>query len=211
MAPFVDRETLVDLKKGDTTAFEKVLYLYEGPILNYIYRLIKHRENARDLTQDTFVRLYEKASNIDPDGNFRGWIYKVATNIVWDWLRKETKRKEVPLISEESGEENSYLIFPESLPSYEMSHLETAEDTARTLQKLKPTYQTILTLFYYHEFKQTEIAEMLNTPLGTIKTNLRKAKIAFRETLFAEEKNLAKAKVESNKQKLEHGLSFSKN
>lgn len=185
MVPKIDRETLTDLQKGDMMAFERVLNLYEEPILNYIFRMTKQREDAEDLTQDTFVQLYKSASQIDPDNNFRGWLYKVATNNVLDWLRKKNKIKEVPIITEDEKERYAYGILIDQLPA-SAPNFHDSLDIQRALQKLNSTHQTVLDLFYYHDFGNKEISEILGMPVGTIKTHLRKARIELRQILYKE-------------------------
>ncbi|MCX6703035.1 MAG: RNA polymerase sigma factor [Candidatus Wolfebacteria bacterium] len=68
-------------------------------ILNYVYRLVKKREDAEDLAQETFIHLYANISRIDPENNFRAWLYKIATNVVYDWWRKRKNIKEISLIN----------------------------------------------------------------------------------------------------------------
>lgn len=199
-----ERETLLELKAGNLVAFEKILYAYENQILNYIYRFVSRREDAEDLAQETFLRFYINIQKIDPDDNFKGWLYKIATNIVFDWLRKEkrTRKKFLPV-----GIDNEKLLEAPAIEEYRADTIEEVQnndEVKRALRQIHPMHQSILVLFYWDGFSQPEIARLWNIPLGTVKTRIRQAKREVKKVL-----------LESNNGgdgiKKEYGLSFSKN
>lgn len=170
MANRPDQETLEKLKNHDLKAFEAVFSLYEKAIYGYIYSMVGHRQNAEDLAQDVFLKLYKNAAKIDPENNFKNWLYKVATNTVYDWLRKKRKGMEVFIIDDE---ENSFETIDDSAPYI---HIEDAKDLESALDKIKPNYKRALLLFYYEGMTYEEIADILEIPLNTAKTHLRRAK-----------------------------------
>ncbi|MBI3626421.1 sigma-70 family RNA polymerase sigma factor, partial [Candidatus Uhrbacteria bacterium] len=100
---------LAKIKRGDLNAFEQMLFIYEKSIFNHLYRLVGHRQDAEDLTQETFIKVYRKAEQINPEANFRAWLYKVATNTAYDWLRQKKKLGEV-LVDE--SENNIFETIP---------------------------------------------------------------------------------------------------
>jgi RNA polymerase sigma-70 factor (ECF subfamily) len=87
-----EKELLAQAKGGSLAAFEKILYLYEKPIFNYICRLTRQKEDAEDLTQQTFIKLYKSLKSINLDKSFKSWLYKIATNTTYDWFRKKEAR-----------------------------------------------------------------------------------------------------------------------
>ena len=183
----VDKETLADAKNGNLLAFEKIVAVYQKPILNYVYRLVKNRENAEDLTQETFIHLFTNVSRIDPEDNFRAWLYKIATNVVYDWWRKKKRTKEISLInffSEDRQEGVSIDLLVDKLPSYDLNGIENAEDIARALEELRPMHQLMLLLFYYNDFTYKEMSEILNIPLWNVKTYLYQARKSLKEVLL---------------------------
>jgi RNA polymerase sigma-70 factor (ECF subfamily) len=171
------KNLLNSAKKGDIDAFEKILLLYEKAIFNHIYRIVSNKKDAEDLTQETFIRLYEKRSLINPDKNFKSWLYKIATNIALDFLRKKTRQKELFLIDSDQepfetiDEEDSYY------------RIERTYDLERALSKLKLIHKTVLLLFYRDDFDYEAIAKTLDVPINTVKTHLYRAKKELKEIL----------------------------
>ena len=90
-----DKKTLERLKKGQTKAFEEILSFYEKAIFNHLYRLSQNRDDAADLTQETFIKLYKNRKSVDLDKKFSSWLYKIATNCFYDWLRKKKRKPEL--------------------------------------------------------------------------------------------------------------------
>src|ERR1035437_4854009 len=83
-----DIRLMQELKNGDKTAFDRLLDKYENPIINYIYRFTGSKEDAKDLTQDVFIKVYNAASNYTPTAKFTTWLYRIASNISIDFLRR---------------------------------------------------------------------------------------------------------------------------
>ncbi len=173
----IDKKILIAAKNKNFKAFEAILSHYEKAIFNYIFRLVNHRQDAEDLAQETFIKVYTHLSSIDPEKNFRAWLYKIATNVTYDWFRKKGARPELfivddPLASFETiDEESPYL------------KIERARDLLKALGEIKPIYRTILDLFYHQGFGYEEIAQSLAIPLNTVKTHLFRAKRALKQAL----------------------------
>lgn len=163
-------------KSGDIEAFEKILFLYEKPIYNYIYRLTGQKQDAEDLTQKTFIKLYKSLKTINLDKNFKSWLYKIATNTVYDWFRKKKREAEL-LISDQE----EYFETLEQEDAY--YNLETNRELETALNELKPIYKSVLLLFYKESLPYQEIAQALNLPLNTVKTYLYRAKQALKKEL----------------------------
>lgn len=169
-----ERAILVRAKNGSIDAFEQILYVYEKQIFSYLFRHTGHRQEAEDLTQDTFLKAYRHIKNIDPDKSFRAWLYAIATNTLYDWLRRKRLRHELFTLDDPAR------VVETIDRSGPYESIETADAVERTLLKLKPEYQTVLLLFYTHELRYSDIAVTLNLPVNTVKTYLRRAKLAFK-------------------------------
>ncbi|MBI3626935.1 RNA polymerase sigma factor [Candidatus Uhrbacteria bacterium] len=171
---------LAKIKRGDLNAFEQMLFIYEKSIFNHLYRLVGHRQDAEDLTQETFLKVYRKAEQINPEANFRAWLYKVATNTAYDWLRKKKKLGEV-LVDE--SENNIFETIPAKESYDSIENKETQEEMAQALGTLKPIYKSVLMMYYYHDLSYQEIADALSLPINTVKTHIHRAKLALRQNL----------------------------
>ena len=175
-----EKQLIQAAKDGDLEAFEKLLYAYERPIYSYVYRLVRQKEDAQDLTQETFVKLYKHIDVVDTDKNFRAWVYKIATNTVYDWLRKKQKRQEMFIIDDPNVQFESIDV---QTPYQDMQNVERAKDVETALEKVRPVYRAVLLLFYWQGFGYTEIAHVLSLPLNTVKTYLYRAKHALKQEL----------------------------
>jgi RNA polymerase sigma-70 factor, ECF subfamily len=171
------KDIIVLAKKGRLDAFEKIVSFYERGVFSYIYSSVSHVQDAEDLTQETFIRLYKNLNSIDTDKNFKAWLYKIGMNVMYDWFRKKNRRQELFLIDDET---HQFETIDEKDPYW---LVENAQQLESALSKLKPTQKQILLLFYYQGFSYEEIVAILSIPLNTVKTNLRRAKQALGDIL----------------------------
>lgn len=165
-------------KRGDIDAFEKILFMYEKQIFSYLYRFVNQKEDAEDLVQNTFLKLYKNIKSIDTDKNFNAWVYKIATNTAYDWLRKKRRHPELFI------EDANAIETIEDENAYDM--LDGAYNTemiVKALNKIKPIYKSILLLFYKDELSYQEISEALCIPINTVKSHLYRAKKSLKEQL----------------------------
>ena len=172
-----DQELVVLAIKGDSKAFEQLVFRYEKPIFIYTKRFLNQKESAEDVTQETFIKIYRSLKNFDPEYKFKTWIYTVATNTVYDWLRKAKKSKELFIIDDP---DNSFETIDEDA-SY--NKIEDKELIDNALKNIKPVYQSVIVLFYRDGLLYEEIAEVLRVPVNTLKTYMSRAKKALGEEL----------------------------
>lgn len=170
-----ERELVAKLKSGEFSAFEELLLKYERQIFNHAYRLTMNAGDAEDLTQETFLRLYDRRETLIPEKGAKNWLYAVAANAAYDLFRKRKRANEV---SADDGDE------PETNPAYSPYYrIERAEDIENALGALKPAYRSALILFYKEGFSYEEIAEFLGLPVNTVKTHIRRGKEALKSLL----------------------------
>ncbi|MEI6495011.1 MAG: RNA polymerase sigma factor [bacterium] len=168
-----EREILYRLKDGNVAAFEEILSAYERRIYSFLVRMTGNREEAKDLTQDTFLKLYRNHPKIDPESNFQSWLFMIAANTARDWFRRHKE----PLIYLDDLPEGA---LPETKegegPYYKAEQAERVRLVDKALSKIKPAYRHIILLFYHEDLSYEEIAATLKLPTGTVKTNLHRAK-----------------------------------
>lgn len=174
-------DILLRAKKGDLHAFERILFIYEKPIFNYILHLVKHREDAEDLTQKTFLKLYKSIKSVDTEKSFKSWVYKIATNTTYDWFRQ--KKRDLSYLTEDVN----YFETNEEEPAY--YNIDSTIELEEALCKIKPIYKTVLLLYYKDGLEYSEIADALDVPINTVKTYMRRAKISLKNELGPEKIN----------------------
>jgi RNA polymerase sigma-70 factor (ECF subfamily) len=168
----IDKELINKVKKGDLKAFDAIVIFYQKAIYSHLYRLVNNPDDALDLVQDTFIKVYKNRKSIDLDKNFKSWLYKIATNTAYDWLRKQ---KRLPQ-NQEIDEVIEFETTDANLAYYNMEQANNLDLTA-ALQSLKSSSENILRLYYQQGFTYLEISEILQMPIGTVKTNIARAKI----------------------------------
>lgn len=173
--PQIDPSIVAMAAARDVAAFEQILSAFEQPIFRYVQRFVRQRQDAEDLTQEIFIKVYRHLSQFDQEKKFSVWLYAIATNTVYDWLRKKKRSQELLILDEEGVEtidtEQTYL-------SIEVHH-----DVTQALEKLQPIYKTALLLFYNDGFRYEEIADILHLPLNTVKTYLYRGKQQLKKIL----------------------------
>lgn len=152
-------------------AFERIVSEFEKPLWNYLIRLAGNRDDAEDLIQETFVKVYKHIKTIDPKKNLKSWIYTIATNTAYDHLRKRKRESLVTL-------DEDYETNLENIAYYSVSVEKNIEngDVLSAINRLDVLYKSPVLLYYKDGFSYEEISEMLSIPINTLKTRLSRAK-----------------------------------
>jgi RNA polymerase sigma-70 factor (ECF subfamily) len=170
----MDKNTIILAKNGDINAFEEIVSFYEKMIFNYLWRVVKNKEDAKDITQNTFVKVFTHRKSIDVDKNLKTWIFTIATNSAYDFLRWKQRKNETSL------EDNIETI--EGLEAYNTGE-GIVSDVDRALQEIDMNYKKALLLFYQQGFEYKEIADILGIPINTVKTHISRGKEQLKEKL----------------------------
>ena len=177
---FERADSLIDLVKrsreGDMEAMEATYERYKRPVFNIIYRYTYNRDVAEDLLQDIFIKIFTHLHTLKGDDTFGGWLYRIAINTCYSYLRGEKSRfqKNVPL-SEVEGKLEEKID-----DSGDRMMRKTLEEA---IQKLPHKSKTIFLLHDVQGFKHEEIAQTLGCSVGTSKSQLFKARMKIREYL----------------------------
>jgi RNA polymerase sigma-70 factor (ECF subfamily) len=171
-----DEELMASCRDGDEGAFEILYRRYEKPIFSFIYRLVMSAADAEDLCQETFFRVVRAKKKYQASGRFKTWLFQIALNLCHDRLRRMKFRShlslDAPLPSGDcrDGGLQQSVADPSSGP---MKCAETDEMKALVQQAfatLPREQRTVVVLKEYHALKFSEIAEIMNCPIGTVKS-----------------------------------------
>lgn len=170
----IDQNILIRARAGNLEAFERILSFYEKAIYNYIFRILKSSRDATDVTQETFIKVYKHRNEIDPEKNIKTWIFTIATNTTYDFLRSKKRKNEISLDEKNETISGFKAYYPqEGLVS----------DVGKALDQINPEYKKALLLFYQQGFQYQEIAEILEMPINTVKTHIARGKEELKEKL----------------------------
>ncbi|HEV3485040.1 MAG TPA: sigma-70 family RNA polymerase sigma factor, partial [Vicinamibacterales bacterium] len=189
--PMAEREQLDDralvtrILGGVRDLFGVLMARYEKRIVNYVYRITRRYEDAHDLAQDIFVKVYLALDRYDPKYQFSTWLFRIAQNSAIDALRKKSIA-EVPLArttdEEPAGKEREFADTGIS-PYRALKNKQLSAAIDRAVDKLPPDYRELIQLRHFAEMSYEEIASMKKLPLGTVKNKLFRARNLLKEAL----------------------------
>lgn len=163
----------------DEQAFAKLMARYKDSIYFMVLKMVHNRDDAEDITIESFGKAFNRLHKYDPKYAFSTWLFKIATNNCIDFIRK--KRLETTSLDQtfgnEDGDEMTIDVKSESLnPEEKYIRSQRAVSIRGTLEKLDEKYRALIEMRYYQELSYEEISEELNIPLGTVKAQLFRAK-----------------------------------
>lgn len=185
-----DEELLKLFRAGNASAFDALVHRYEGELFGYLNRYLRNRELAEDTFQTTFMTVYQKAETFEEGKRFKPWLYAIATNQAIDASRKRKRRQTISLENEwDSGESSAkagslrdVLESNNEKPDSLVMMDEKKVQVRKAIDTLPENLRQVLLLAYFHEFKYQEISEVLEIPLGTVKSRLHAALEKFQQS-----------------------------
>lgn len=183
-----DEQQLVEnAKSGSIEAYEELVLLYSKKIYNYCYGMTSSKENAEDLTQDVFIKVYKHISKFKKESQFSTWIYKIAHNACMDFFRKnKTSTASLIWINSEGEEEISEIPSEEKSLDEIVIAAEQREMVREAIGRLKPEYKSVVILRELRDMSYDEISKVLNMPLGTVKSYISRARAELKAELSRE-------------------------
>lgn len=167
---------------GEEAAFTELYRRYSTKLLNYVYRMIGDQEQAEDLVQETFVRVFRSLDRFDPRRRFSSWIYTIAGNLAKNELRRRARRPEVAatVLAGDAGADPVDSLEDETCGPDELCRRRALKETVhKAIAQMQPHYRGVLVLRELHDKTYEEIAEVEGIPLGTVKSRLKRAREQF--------------------------------
>lgn len=179
-------------KDGDQKAYAELMQRYKDSIYFMALKMVNNKDDAMDLTVETFAKAFENIDKYKPDFAFSTWLFRIATNNCIDFLRK--KRLNVislQTLSEDDKEDKQLQIASDSLnPEQTSIKKQESEKLKSVVEQLPLRYRTLIILRYYDEQSYEEIAQQLDLPLGTVKAQLFRARDLMSNIMNRKKKNL---------------------
>ncbi len=186
----VEDQFLERLRRGEAAAFERLVAERSSDVYALLYRLTSDPEEARDLTQETFLRAFQSISRFRGDADLKTWIYRIAVNQArnrWRWWRRRRRDVTVSLDSNANANEQplSASLRNEDAPDPEQETLahEREEQLREALMGLRSAYREAVILRDVEGFSYEEIARTLEISIGTVKSRLSRGRLELRRTL----------------------------
>lgn len=182
-----DEELMARFQAGDSSAMEALFARFQKPLFNFFYRMVGRRETAEDLVQETFLKLCRFGNSFrGSDAKFSTWLYSVAGNQCRDHIRHKARRPEAPLGEFEQNLSDNYDDPPQGGESPVEDHIirvEIQETLKAAINSLPEKERTAIMLREYQGLEYKEIAEILGSPIGSVKVLIFRARQRLRERL----------------------------
>ncbi len=182
-----DQKLIANYLAGDEKSLEVLINRYLKPIYSFVYRYVGNGEAAEDITQEVFVKVWRNLKKFDQNKSFKTWIFHIAKNTSFDFLKK---KKAIPFSEFENEEGENKLIEtlanPTPLPSELLEQVGIEEMLNVIINQLAPKYRMVLFLRCNDHFTFREIAETLGESINTIKTRYRRGIAILRKLLKRE-------------------------
>jgi RNA polymerase sigma-70 factor (ECF subfamily) len=179
-----DGELAHRCRRRDHEAFTEIVERYKDRVHWLVIRMVGG-PNDEDLTQEVFLRAYQAIANFEGRSSLRTWLYRITHNLCVTELRKRGLRGE-HLSIEEEGEEAVHRLLPKSGENFEaeIERYDLSQNLRNLIRQLPGNYRTVLSLFYLQQVKYEEIAEIMDIPLGTVKTHIHRARLRLRDLIL---------------------------
>lgn len=177
-----------DAKRGDLDSFNRLVLAYEGVAYHVAFRIMGEQQSAEDATQDAFISAYISLKSFR-GGSFRSWLLRIVTNACYDELRKRKRRPASSLddLTDAGigfdGEQSSGLFTNQQRPEREVEQYELRKAIKRCLDLLPVEYKIVAVLVDVQGFNYQEASDVIQKPLGTVKSRLARARGRLRDCL----------------------------
>lgn len=173
---YSEKELIKSLKKSKEEAFEYVIDTYGNKLFKTCYLILNNKEEAEDVVQETFLKVFKEIKSFKEKSSLYTWIYRIAIN-----LSKDSLKKKSDFIEYEDFIESSVVLEEEVFEKIDNSILK------EKVFSLNHIYKEIIVLFYFEELSIKEICEILQEKEGTIKSRLNRARNILKESIVKED------------------------
>jgi RNA polymerase sigma-70 factor (ECF subfamily) len=180
-----DEQLLAGYRTGDRASFAELVNRYQRELFHFLVRFLGDRAAAEDVFQETFLQIHQSADQFDLERRFRPWLFTIAANKARDLMRSQARRPTNPLqasISPGDDESGTFIDLMESsqaLPGEPLERQELQQQVHKAVMGMPEHLREILLLSYFHQFPYKQISDILQIPLGTVKSRLHAAVAHF--------------------------------
>lgn len=174
-----DRELVERCQRGDLDAYEALVNRYRNKVYGLTYGMLRNEQDATDLSQETFVRGWQAIRSFKKNASFYTWLYRIATNLCIDFIRKRDRRPETPFEEAIDPDADADVQEPPSrnpLPTDEVQRKELREQIEVALLELSPEHRAVIQLREYEGLEYAEIAKAVGCSIGTVMSRLHYAR-----------------------------------
>ena len=174
------RELIARAKQGNQQALSQLVQSQQHYVYSIAMSVLKHPEDAADLTQEAFIRLFRTITQYHGESRFTTWLYRLVVNLCRDELRRRGRQLPInpPLTDEDEGDRLTTIADDDRWidPAQALDSQELRVQVRQALSQLEEPYRLVLVLYYFEDMRYADIAEILDMPLNTVKSHIRRGK-----------------------------------
>lgn len=188
MAERSDTELMLDLKRGNVNAFNDLVTRHQGPLVNFFYRLTWDRAGSEDMAQEVFLRVFRHARDYEPKAKFTTFLYRIARNL---WIDRLRSAGAAPKTTSLDHAEDDDRRLSESLAAdgrgaeEEAETREMVEALKKAIERLPEEQRIVIVLAEHQGMKYEQVSEVLDIPVGTVKSRMHAAVAKLRELMIS--------------------------
>ena len=174
-----DIPIVTEVLSGNHEEYRYLVERYHRGLIQHLYNLIGNKDTAEDVAQEAFIRAYDKLSQYNSDFAFSTWLYKIADNIAFRNMKQAKNNSDISEVED---------LIPDDKPTFaeNLDKSFTGESVRKAVNTLPVGYRQVISLYYWDGFTYEEIAEVMNRPVGTVRTWLHRAKEELRKELYGQ-------------------------
>ncbi len=180
---------------GDMSAFEELIIQYEKKVYNVALRVLKNPDDAMDISQEVFIKIYKNLDKFDGKASFSTWLYRITTNTCIDELRKRKGKETYSIDNDIENEEGSYKReFVDNSPTPEEQTIikESGNEIIKAMENLSDEHRTIIILRDIEGLSYNEIADITGVSIGTVKSRISRARLSLKNIIKNREQKYIK-------------------
>ncbi len=185
--PTYDDNALIERARGgDRSALEELVQRHYRTVFNLAYRLSNDYDNAQDIVSEAFIRVHNALPNFRGDANFTTWLYRIVKNVFLDERKKQRLRSHQSIeemVELEDSHVARQIEDPHPGPEHQIERRERHALVQQAVQGLPETQRVMLVLYHFQHRSYEEIAEVMQLPIGTVKSRLNRARLALKTRL----------------------------
>lgn len=182
-----DRRLIADCLRGRTAAFGELVRRYQDRLYNTVYRLVDNAEDAQDIVQEAFLHAYQALDSFKGDAQFFTWLYRIAFNTAISLKRKQKSVLRIEAGRTDWGVREPQDTSEESRPGHALERGERERKVQDALNRMSAEHKTVLVMKDMEGMKYEDMAQVLEVPIGTIRSRLHRARLELRELLEHED------------------------
>ena len=178
-------EWLEKVRQNDIYAWEKLVKEYENMVYHIAYRMMQNEQEAKDISQEIFIKVYRNLPKFDEKSTFSTWLYRIAINTCIDALRKNKTKQTISWEQHIEQNKNETITYTTETPEEICLQKEKQNNIMEALQNLSPEHKAVILMRDIQDMTYGEIAECLSVSLGTVKSRIARAREQFKKEFLA--------------------------